>query len=163
MNGSDLPARVSVRTFKPGDEEAFRKLNEAWISKYFRLEEKDHEVLNNPLSYVLYPGGQIFMAVRDEEPVGCCALIPMEDGSFELAKMAVAEQQQGQGIGRKLLNGAIEYAKSRSIRRLYIETNSSLSNAIHLYESSGFRHVPPELIQPSPYARADVHMEMTLF
>ena len=35
-----------------------------------------------------------------------------------------------------------------------------LANAVHLYESVGFKHLPPERVGPSPYARADVHMEM---
>jgi hypothetical protein len=43
---------------------------------------------------------------------------------------------------------------------LYLETNDRLADAIHLYESLGFRHLPPERIVPSPYARANVYMEL---
>jgi hypothetical protein len=35
-----------------------------------------------------------------------------------------------------------------------------LTPAIRLYESQGFRHLPPERIVPSVYARADVYMEL---
>jgi putative acetyltransferase len=151
-----------VRPFQPGDEEAFRILNEAWITKYFRLEDKDRETLEDPHSHILSPGGQIFMAVRDGQRIGCCGLIALKDGSMEVAKMAVAESERGQGIGRELLDCAIEYARTHAIPRLYLETNSSLSNAIRLYESAGFERLPAERIQPSPYARADVYMEMNL-
>src|SRR6478672_437676 len=151
-----------VRPFQPGDEEAFRILNEAWITKYFRLEDKDRETLEDPHSHILSPGGQIFMAVRDDQRIGCCGLIALKDGSMEVAKMAVAESERGQGIGRKLLDCAIEYARIHAIPRLYLETNSALSNAIRLYESAGFERLPAERIQPSPYARADVYMEMNL-
>jgi GNAT superfamily N-acetyltransferase len=153
---------VLVRTFEPGDEGVFRTLNEAWIEKYFQLEEKDRQVLNDPYSFILAPGGQIFMATENGRTVGCCALLPRSDGSWEIAKMAVAEQLRGQGIGRQVLEHVIGYARERSIKRLYIETNSSLANAINLYESVGFRHVSPERIQSSPYARADVFLEMSL-
>jgi putative acetyltransferase len=34
--------------------------------------------------------------------------------------------------------------------------------AIRLYESLGFRHLPPERVVPSVYARADVYMELWL-
>ncbi|HEX4771218.1 MAG TPA: GNAT family N-acetyltransferase [Bryobacteraceae bacterium] len=156
----ELTSEVIVRTFRPGDEEAFRTLNEAWIEEYFHLEEKDRQTLNDPHSYVLAPGGQIFIALRNGEAVGCCALLAMGDRSWEIAKMGVSKQQRGHGIGRRLLNYVIEYAKARSYERLYIETNSRLVDAIHLYESMGFRHIPPEGIQPSPYARADVFLEM---
>ncbi len=157
-----LQMPVIVRTFEPGDEEAFRILNEAWIEKYFHLEEKDRQILNDPYSFILAPGGQIFMAIQNGRAIGCCALLALPDGSWEIAKMAVAEQERGQGIGRQVLEYVIAYAKDRSIRRLYIETNSSLTNAIHLYESVGFRHIPPERVQRSPYARADVYLEMML-
>ena len=37
-----------LRTFRPGDEEAFYRLNEAWISNLFTLEAADLEVLEDP-------------------------------------------------------------------------------------------------------------------
>jgi putative acetyltransferase len=157
-----VSAHVIVRRFQPGDEEAFRTLNEAWIAKYFRLEDKDHETLREPHRYIVSPGGEIFMAIRNGQRVGCCALLALPDGGFEFAKMAVAEEERGRGIGRKLLEYVIEYARARSIRRLYLETNSSLANAIHLYESVGFRRLAPEKIRRSPYERANVYMEMIL-
>jgi GNAT superfamily N-acetyltransferase len=86
----------------------------------------------------------------------------MEDGGFEVAKMAVAESERRQGVGRGLLEYAIEYARNHGIERLYLETNNTLANAIRLYEAVGFRHVPAGRVQPSPYVRANVYMEMTL-
>jgi ribosomal protein S18 acetylase RimI-like enzyme len=157
-----LPTPVLIRLFETGDEDAFRTLNEEWISQYFHVEEKDRQTLNDPQSYVLAPGGQIFMALRNDQAVGCCALLALPDGSWEIAKMAVSKSERGQGIGRQLLEYVIQYAAARSIPRLYIETNSSLENAIHLYESVGFRHIPPERVKPSPYARADVFLERML-
>jgi putative acetyltransferase len=158
----ELSPTVTIRPFQPGDETAFRTLNEEWISKYFRLEKKDLQTLNDPQTYILSTGGQIFIALRGGRQIGCCALYRRSDGSFELAKMAVAEQERGQGIGRQLIEHAITYARVHQIPRLYLETNSSLANAIHLYESVGFRNVPPERIQPSPFSRVDVYMEMFL-
>lgn len=151
-----------LRTFEPGDEVAFRVLNEAWIEKYFRLEPTDREVLNNPHKKILSRGGDICVVQIGEFVIGCCALLPIGDDEFELAKMAVAEHRRGQGIGRKLLQFTIDHARTLGARRLYLETNSSLPNAIHLYAALGFKHLPTEKIKPSKYARADVYMEMYL-
>ena len=95
-------------------------------------------------------------------PIGCCALLAIAPGEFEVAKMTVTESFRGTGIGRKLLEEAIAEARASGAHRLYLETNSKLTPAIRLYESLGFRHLPPERIVPSAYARANVYMELFL-
>jgi GNAT superfamily N-acetyltransferase len=159
----DLPlASIHLRPFQPGDEIAFRELNEAWIAKYFTIEPAELPYLEDPVRNIVEAGGYIFMAVFGEVPVGCCALLRMEPGAFEVAKMAVTENLRGRGIGRKVLEFAIAYAKKIGAKRLYLETNRKLANAIHLYESIGFQHVSPDQVIPSPYGRANVFMEMNL-
>jgi putative acetyltransferase len=157
---SSMPeAPIKLRPYRPGDAVAFRLLNEAWIEKYFGLEEADHKVLHNPEGYVLAHGGHIFFATSCGAPIGCCALLAMEPGVFEVAKMAVAEPFQGRGIGRRVLAYTIEQARALGAHRLYLETNSKLANAIHLYTSLGFQQLPP---RATPYVRANVFMEMYL-
>lgn len=150
------------RAFKAGDETAFRELNEAWIGALFAIEEKDREVLNDPAGKILDKGGAILVAVSGGITVGCCALLNMGHGSFELAKMAVLEARRGSGIGRGLLGYAVNEARNRGATRLFLETNSRLENAIHLYEAAGFKHLPEDREKPSCYARCDVAMEMIL-
>jgi putative acetyltransferase len=153
---------VQIRRFQPGDEASFLRLNQEWIVRYFVLEEKDRAVLGDPVKYILKPGGEIILAVIGGEAVGCCAIVPEGHGVYEVAKMAVTERLQGQGIGRKILQAVIETAKEMGASRLYLETNSKLPSATHLYEKLGFRHVPTERLKPSLYRRADVFMEMFL-
>jgi putative acetyltransferase len=161
--GEGSPVKVSVsivvRSFEPRDAEAFRSLNAAWIEKYFGMEDKDHVMLNHPMEKIIAPGGHIYMAFLGEEAVGCCALLLMADGVYEIAKMAVKDDLRGMGIGRKVLEYTVAQARTLGARKLYLETNSTLRNAIHLYEAVGFRHIAPV---PSPYLRADVFMEMEL-
>ena len=153
---------LQLRPFRPGDDTAFRVLNEQWIAKYFRIEDKDRETLCDPVGKILSHGGHIFLAEVDGRAVGTCALVAVRPGEFEVAKMAVDEQRRGAGIGRALLEYTIAQARELSARRLYLETNNTLKSAIHLYETAGFRHLPPDRITPSPYLRANVFMEMLL-
>ncbi len=150
-----------LRPFEPGDAPAFRALNEAWIAKYFAIEEADRVVLGDPVAAILEPGGQIVMAMVEGKAVGCCALLAEGPGEYELAKMCVSEELRGQGIGRQLLEHMVELAKKLGARRLTLGSSTKLPNAVHWYESVGFTHLPPERVAPSPYARADVHMEMS--
>jgi len=150
---------MEVRPFEPIDADAWKCLNEAWIGKLFKIEPKDREVLDWPRENVLAKGGHIFMAHQDGQAVGCVALIKMSDGGYELAKMTVHESARGTGLGRALMEACIEKAKSLNATRLYLETNSSLAPAIGLYRAVGFVDMPT---QSTPYARADVFMELRL-
>ncbi len=157
-----LTFQVTIREFQHGDEICFRTLNQEWIERYFRIEPREAVILADPKGTILDTGGRIFLAILDNRCVGCCALRRMSDTEFEVAKMAVTSEHQGAGIGRKLLNAVIEAGRAMGARRLYLETNHRLEPAIRLYESAGFRHLSPEEIIPSPYARADVYMELLL-
>jgi putative acetyltransferase len=144
------------------DAAAFRALNVEWITRYFVLEPKDRETLGDPENTILRKGGHIFMVEVHGDSVGCAALIPMGNDAYELSKMAVSPRLRGLGIGRKLLEHVIAEAKTIGARSLFLGSSVKLRNAVHLYESVGFRHVRPENLPPNPYTRADVFMEMLL-
>lgn len=146
---------VEIIPFEPRYREAFKRLNVAWLEKYFRVEPIDEEVLSDPETRILAPGGRILFARMEGEIVGTCALMP-EGDRFELTKMAVDEAFQGHGIGRRLLEAAIAEFKGLGGRELFLDSNSVLTTALRLYETSGFRHRPRS--GASHYERADVHM-----
>jgi putative acetyltransferase len=162
LAATDDRSKPVIRSFRPQDAAAFRQLNQEWITRYFRVEEKDSTTLENPSESILAPGGYIAMAFLNGEAVGCCALLRLEEANFEVAKMAVTPAAQGKGIGRKLLAQVIDEARRLGASRLYLETNSRLAPAIRLYESVGFRHVPVDRLTVSPYERANVYMELFL-
>ena len=75
--------------------------------------------------------------------------------------MAVPTTHQNLGIGGLLGKACKTWVmQQRVIRTVFLETNSKLANAIHLYERLGFRHAPWP--HPSDYARGDVYMEMKI-
>ena len=153
---------MQIVDFEPRFAEAFRTLNEAWITRFFVMEPKDAEIINDPQGKIIDRGGHVFLAVEDDRPVGCVALVRMDDGGFELAKMAVDEASQGRGHAKALMNACIERARSLNAPRLYLESGTPLTPALTLYRSCGFTDLPPERRPDSPYARADVWMELKL-
>lgn len=149
--------------FEARHARAFRDLNIAWVERYFGAEAKDHELLDDPEARILAKGGAILIAEDGAgNAVGCVALVPIKDGTLELAKMAVADHLQGKGVGRLLMDAAIAKARALGARALYLESNSSLKPALHLYERAGFRHLPPGERPCSPYRRCDVYMRLQL-
>jgi putative acetyltransferase len=153
---------VMIREFERGDEEIFRELNEEWITRYFAMEQADKDKLGDPWGKIIAHGGRILLAFDGDRCVGCCALVAMSPGEFEVAKMAVTETYKGKGIGHRLMAATIEKARELGAKRLYLETNHTLATAIRLYRAHGFRDLPPGRVVRSPYARADVYMELAL-
>ena len=147
---------MQIIDFTPAHAAAFLRLNLEWLEKYFYVESIDRRVLSNPQAEIIDKGGFILFAIADDEAVGTVALKSFGTGVFELTKMAVTAAQQGKGTGRALVNAAIDRFSAVSGAMLYLETHSSLTTAIALYESAGFVHRQPP--RPSEYDRADTYM-----
>ncbi|GAB2470962.1 hypothetical protein GCM10011375_38360 [Hymenobacter qilianensis] len=151
---------VHLLAYEAQYQDDFKRLNMAWIERYFRLEEADLRVLDHPEEYVLQPGGHIFLASYGGAIVGTCALLKRDETSYELGKMAVTPPLQGRGIGRMLAEAALTQARALGAKRLYLESNTQLAPALHLYHQLGFR--PMTSGPPSPYARSDIQLELRL-
>jgi DNA-binding MarR family transcriptional regulator/GNAT superfamily N-acetyltransferase len=152
-------AGVQIVDYTPAYQQAFRDLNVEWISTYFKMEEADYKALDHPDDYILQQGGHIFMALLDGEPVGTCAMIKMNDATYELAKMAVSPRAQGKSIGWLLGQAIIEKARALGAKTVYLESNTKLVPAINLYYKLGFEKVTG---RPTPYERCNIQMEVQL-
>ena len=159
MRDPGRDAYVAIVPYEPSHGDAFRRLNEAWIGRYFRIEPPDRRVLDSPQEEILDTGGQILVAVRRGEVVGVCALLRVEASTFELVKMAVADHAQGMGVGTRLGEAAIERARAAGASRLILESNTILAPAMALYRKLGFSEVTGI---PSEYSRCNIHMELQL-
>jgi putative acetyltransferase len=153
-----MMAEIDVVEYSPSFQVSFKELNEAWIQKYFELEEEDINTLNQP-EKIIAQGGYIFVALKDSEAVGVCALRKTALDTYEFSKMAVSENFQGLGIGRKLAETAINKARQMGARRIYLEGNTRLAASIHLYKKLGFKEI---VGPPSKFKRVNIVMEMLL-
>ncbi|NNK19601.1 MAG: GNAT family N-acetyltransferase [Maribacter sp.] len=138
----------------------FRDLNLSWLEKYFYVEPKDAELLENCKKSIINKGGTIFFAKYNDEIVGCLALIRLNDTIHELGKMAVHPNYQGQKIGQKLLSFAVDFAKQKNWVKLVLYSSTKLPTALYIYRKFGFKFV--ELENDLPYARSDIKMELQL-
>lgn len=154
-------SEVEIVSYSQQYRDAFRSLNEYWITRHWKLEPHDYEVLGDPQAHIIDKRGFILVALRKGNPVGVCAMCKMESGGYdyELAKLAVAPESQRFGIGRMLCEAAIEKARKMGARKLFLESNTILRPAISLYRKLGFR----ELKEYHPaYVRGDIQMELVI-
>jgi ribosomal-protein-alanine N-acetyltransferase len=59
----------------------------------------------------------------------------------ELANLAVSRLMQKQGLGRRLLTEAVEQARGRGAREMFLEVRESNASAVGLYAGAGFEAV----------------------
>lgn len=154
-------AAVAIIDYLPNHQKEFKKLNEEWITTYFKIEDADRKALDDPQGYILDNGGKILVAVEQGSILGVCALLKMQDGhyDYELAKMAVSPKAQGKGIGYMLGQAILQKARSLGATTLYLESNTILKPALSLYEKLGFQKIAG---YPTPYQRCNIQMELIL-
>jgi ribosomal protein S18 acetylase RimI-like enzyme len=150
---------VEIIEFRDELAQRFKELNVAWLKKYFYVEPIDEEMLSNPKAYFLDKGGYIFFATINGEVAGTFALMKLNDGSFELSKMAVDEAYQGNKVGNHMLAFCLEKAAALGANKVILYSNTLLGPAIHLYKKYGFVEVP---LGDVDYERANIKMEKVL-
>lgn len=150
---------LEILDYSPEFKTAFQQLNYAWIETYFQIEDADRNSLDHPEDTILKPGGHILMARYRGELVGTCALIKVDDITYELAKMTVSETVRGKGIGWALGQAAIRKAQELNAKTLVLESNTRLEPAIKLYQKLGFQRI---VGHPSIYERCNIQMELKL-
>lgn len=156
-----MESDYTILPYQPEHAVAFKALNEAWITRYFRMEETDERSLGDPQGYILEKGGHILMVMQGDRAIGTCALIAMPDSpyDYELAKMAISPEVQGLGLGWKLGMAIVDLARSLGASSLYLESNTRLKPAISLYRKLGFVEVDG---LETPYERCNIKMVLEL-
>ncbi|MEM8520942.1 GNAT family N-acetyltransferase [Flavobacterium sp. PL12] len=151
-----LKNTLEIIPFTTDLKDHIKILNFEWLIKYFNVEPKDQLVLSNPQGEIIDKGGFIFYARYNGEIIGTVSLLKIDDSTFELSKMAITSKIQGLGIGKKLIDHCLSFAKENKIEKLILYSNRKLLTALHLYRKFGFEEIE---LETGNYERADIKME----
>ncbi|TMV49515.1 GNAT family N-acetyltransferase [Paenibacillus mesophilus] len=83
--------------------------------------------------------GQCFVAVQADSVIGVYVLLPTRPETVELVNVAVSENEQGKGIGKRLVLHAVEQARAQGYRTIEVGTGSTGVVQLALYQKCGFR------------------------
>lgn len=125
----------------PSTDPALRKL----------IEKLDAELLQR------YPADSIFslnlnspivdrvtfvLAESDGQPVGCGAILELDENAVELRRFYVVPAMRGMGIASSILHYLEDLARQRGYKHIVLETGPKQPGAIGLYHKFGYRQIP---------------------
>lgn len=106
-----------------------------------------------------FESGGIFLVMTDNDEIICTGAIRRhEDGACELKRLWLLQEYHGRGLGCRMIQELLAFAKDRGYRRVLLETDpAAQSRAYKLYKKIGFRDLHPHPDHPS-----DMVMELDL-
>lgn len=118
--------------------------------------------------------GQCYVAELDGSIIAVYVLLPTRPETVEIVNIAVCENLQGKGIGKQLVNHAIENAKLQGFKTIEVGTGNSGMVQLALYQQCGFRivgvdkdffvrHYPEEIFENGIQCRDMVRLSQDLY
>ena len=124
------------------------------------FQDFDAEMADFPGKYAAAAGGALLLAWHDGEPAGAVGLRDLGGGICEMKRLYLRPVVRGGGLGRRLVAAVIEAGRALGYRAMRLDTAPGHHDAaIALYESLGFRDIPPYCFNPIEGAR---YMELDL-
>ncbi len=126
-----------------------------------------HEMVERDLANLAKfqpPSGRILLAFAENTAVGIACLQRIGPTTAEVKRMYVRPANRREGLGRALLEGLIEAARSAGYKSLRLDSPDFMTVAHALYRSSGFVDIEsyPESEIPEEHRGYWVFMERLL-
>lgn len=154
---------IEIAGIKSDDDAAIAEIIQKIGAEFGAVGEgfgpSDAEVLNMSKNYLSSDSAVYLVAKIDNKIVGGCGIASFDQQKkiCELRKLFLLPEARGFGVGRKLIEQCLDYAKSEGYNECYLDTLSAMKGAIALYEKFQFEHLP-EPIAGTIHGACDVWM-----
>lgn len=138
---------ITIRKIQPTDNTALAKIVRDTLAEFGA--NKPGTVYYDDTTDHLYemfqePGSIYYVAEQDGAIVGGSGIFPsngLPPATCELVKMYLKPEVRGVGLGRSLIDKALDFAKGFGYTAVYIETMPELRKAVSVYEKYGFEYL----------------------
>lgn len=144
---------VTVEVVSPGSADArwcldryFAELAERFDSGY-----DPAQAAPAPEDQFAPPKGWFVVARLEGRPVACGALKRVDADTGEIKRLWTDPTSRGLGLGRKMLTTLEALGREAGLRRVRLDSNGALTEAIGLYAKAGYEEV--ERFNDDPYAQ----------
>jgi putative acetyltransferase len=131
---------ITYRRAQSSDSEAIKNILKATFDEYGINLPNNYSFadIENLEEKYLNSAGEFIVLTREHNIIGFCALLPSGDNQVELKRLYLVAGERGKGLGKYLLNLALQIAKKSGYGRIHLETTSKFLEALMLYEKYGF-------------------------
>lgn len=136
---------MTIRVYKPSDLEQCRLLWAEMVQRHREIYEDDSIGGDDPglefdehLSNV--GPDRIWIAMEDDKAVGFVSLI-LDAEQAEIEPIVISAEHRSRGIGRELLNHAVEQARNMGVLCLSVKPVARNEEAIAFFHEAGFETI----------------------
>jgi GNAT superfamily N-acetyltransferase len=155
--------RFEVVAYAPRFRHTFAELWVPWLEAMTGKapEPEDLLAVGDPEAFYIARGGAVFFATRGGAPIGVVAVKNLSCGVYEFCKLVVLDAARGLGVGRRLVEECIAFARQEDGRLLTLQSLKRLEIALGLYQQMGFKPIVPPA-EMLVLARTEVVMGLEL-
>ena len=120
-------------------------------SEYKQMVQLRYNILRQPLGLGFTPdelekekNDILIAAFDDDDMLGCCMLVPIDDNTLRVRQMAVNNNLQGKGIGASIMAFAETLARDKGYRKLIMHARDT---AIGFYEKFGYKVIGDPFVE----------------
>ena len=139
---TQTPLELQVRPASPGELGTVVARHMEFYSKQYAFDASFESYLFEGMARFLKNRengmGQAWVATNGGSVVGSIAIDHVEERVAQLRWFLVEPEFRGMGVGRRLMEEALDFCRINLYHRIFLWTFSELRNARHLYEMYGF-------------------------
>jgi putative acetyltransferase len=145
MAAPHASSAFQIRPVTPADDAALGDVTRRTMTEFGAVgpgHSINDEEVGRMSAFYQPPAAAYWVVERDGRIVGGGGVGPLtggDAGTCELRKMYFLPEARGHGLGRRLAEAALAFAKRAGYRQCYLETMTAMTTARALYEKLGFK------------------------